>query len=216
MLACLLPQRHAVPITVERCGTAGDLLHRIVGQHLPRLLEAAELSERTLSAYVIGEFEAFLLGVALKEVLGWVRQRAKQHLGLADARTGSVTVVQRFSSSLSLDLHFHTLVLDGVFAMDEQTGAPRFHNLPAPTMNSTTSGTRMPSSHCRRHRSQGGAGLAGWGESASIPGSERPAGEAATKVCDLRWLQFARRRCRTGRRSHRSGFSWVESRQLVP
>jgi hypothetical protein len=74
-----------------------------------------------------------VLGVALKEVLGWYRQRAKQHLGLADARTGSVTVVQRFSSSLSLNLHFHTLVLDGVYAIDEQTGQPRFHNLPAPT-----------------------------------------------------------------------------------
>jgi len=43
----------------------------------------------------------------------------------------SVTVVQRFSSDLRLNLHFHALVLDGVYARDDKTGKLRFHRAPA-------------------------------------------------------------------------------------
>jgi hypothetical protein len=36
-------------------------------------------------------------------------------LGIEQGRTGSVTVVQRLGSDLALNLHFHMLVLDGVY-----------------------------------------------------------------------------------------------------
>ena len=47
-------------------------------------------------------------------------------------RGGAVTLVQRFADALNLNLHFHTLVLDGVY---ERYGLPgmRFRPLPPPT-----------------------------------------------------------------------------------
>ena len=47
-------------------------------------------------------------------------------------RTGSVTVMQRAGSGLNANLHFHTLVLDGVFS-DGAGGALVFHPAPAPS-----------------------------------------------------------------------------------
>jgi hypothetical protein len=38
---------------------------------------------------------------------------------LADPRTGTVTAIQRFGGGLNLHVHYHTLVLDGVFVRDE-------------------------------------------------------------------------------------------------
>ena len=38
------------------------------------------------------------------------------------ARTGAVTLIQRFGSALNLNVHFHMLFLDGVFIDDEKIG----------------------------------------------------------------------------------------------
>ena len=46
------------------------------------------------------------------------RKRARAH-GLAGTECGAVTFVQRFGSSLNLNVHFHVVVLDGVFARAE-------------------------------------------------------------------------------------------------
>lgn len=51
--------------------------------------------------------------------------------GLGEAPTGSVCHVQRFGSSLNLHVHFHSMVLDGVFTRDA-AGRPVFHPAPAP------------------------------------------------------------------------------------
>src|SRR5262249_33470266 len=72
-----------------------------------------------------------VLGVFVRAVLGWYRRRAR-HAGIADGRSGTVTVVQRFGSGLELNVHFHVLGLDGVFAPGVD-GSLRFHRLPAPT-----------------------------------------------------------------------------------
>ena len=37
----------------------------------------------------------------------------------AKAQTGSVTLIQRFGSALNLNIHFHMLILDGVYAEDD-------------------------------------------------------------------------------------------------
>ncbi len=43
-----------------------------------------------------------------------------------------MTHVQRFGSSINLNVHFHVMVLDGVFTRDE-LGRPVFHRAPSPT-----------------------------------------------------------------------------------
>lgn len=54
------------------------------------------------------------------------RKKAKA-LGVAgDIQTGAVTVVQRFGSALNLNIHFHALLLDGVYVMDEKTKVLKF------------------------------------------------------------------------------------------
>jgi hypothetical protein len=55
------------------------------------------------------------------------------HAGTAFATaTPAVTVIQRFGGGLNLNVHFHTLVLDGVFT-DAEGEALRFRPLPPPT-----------------------------------------------------------------------------------
>ncbi len=48
------------------------------------------------------------------------------------ARTGAVTLIQRFGSALNLNIHFHMLFLDGVY-VDTHHGAARFRWVLAPS-----------------------------------------------------------------------------------
>ena len=52
--------------------------------------------------------------------------------GVPGGRTGGVTVMQRAGSGLNVNLHFHTLVLDGVFT-EAPGGALAFHPAPGPS-----------------------------------------------------------------------------------
>ena len=52
-------------------------------------------------------------------------------LGEPGGSTGSVVVVQRFGSALNLNVHFHMLLLDGVFV--EDADKVRWVSVPAPT-----------------------------------------------------------------------------------
>lgn len=65
-----------------------------------------------------------VLALALDRVRRFLVQRARER-GLRGGRTGSVTVVQRFGSALNLNVHFHALVLDGVYV--RETDGLRFH-----------------------------------------------------------------------------------------
>ena len=49
----------------------------------------------------------------------------------SEARTGAVTLIQRFGSAANLNIHLHCLVLDGVYRTTE--GLPVFHAVRAPT-----------------------------------------------------------------------------------
>ena len=60
----------------------------------------------------------------------WYTLRA-QALGQPAGVTGAVIVVQRFGSALNLNVHFHMLLLDGVFVEDGDT--VRWVKVPAPT-----------------------------------------------------------------------------------
>jgi hypothetical protein len=72
-----------------------------------------------------------VLAVSVRVLLGFQRRRARRY-GIRDGRSGSVTVIQRFGGGLNLNVHFHTLLLDGVF-FEGQEGALEFRPLPPPT-----------------------------------------------------------------------------------
>jgi hypothetical protein len=76
-----------------------------------------------------------VLGFFIHATSRWYQHTAKRYLGLTSVKTahsGSVTCIQRFSSSLSLNVHFHALLLDGVY-VEAADGAVRFRALPPPT-----------------------------------------------------------------------------------
>lgn len=96
---------------------------------LPRVL-------RYLLAYD-GRLLRAVSSAAMGEVFRFLRLRARRNLGLASTRhalPGALIAVQRFGSSLNLNVHFHALVLDGVYARDA-FGMPNFFELPPPTLD---------------------------------------------------------------------------------
>jgi hypothetical protein len=50
----------------------------------------------------------------------------------APCESGAITFVQRFGSSLNLNVHFHVVALDGVFVRDSE-GRATFHTAPSPS-----------------------------------------------------------------------------------
>ncbi|MGH7332126.1 MAG: transposase zinc-binding domain-containing protein, partial [Candidatus Rokuibacteriota bacterium] len=73
-----------------------------------------------------------VLAAYVRALLGFQRGRAHR-LGLGKGRSGSLSVVQRFGSALNLNVHFHTLVLDGVFTASPNGEALEFHSTPLPS-----------------------------------------------------------------------------------
>ena len=73
-----------------------------------------------------------VLRVFLRTVFNWQRRRATRR-GLVGARGGSVTAIQRFGGALNANVHFHSLVFDGVYTRATPSARPVFHRLPPPT-----------------------------------------------------------------------------------
>ncbi len=93
----------------------------------PWSLRYALAHDRRLCADVLGAF--------IRALTRSLRRRAKRHLGLRsvdEAQVGAVTFIQRSDSALRLNVHFHTLALDGLYVRDAQ-GALVFHALPPPS-----------------------------------------------------------------------------------
>jgi len=78
-------------------------------------------------------FDAALLGavnrVFVDSVLGFYRRTLRDVFLAGTGQSGAVTVVQRCSSDLRLNPHFHSLALDGVF-VPAADGTVEFHRLP--------------------------------------------------------------------------------------
>jgi Putative transposase/Transposase zinc-binding domain len=72
-----------------------------------------------------------VLRVVVRAVFGFYLRAARGGTA-ADGRTGSVTFVQRFGSAGNLNLHFHIVVLDGVFA-EAPDHSLRFHPAEPPS-----------------------------------------------------------------------------------
>src|SRR5882672_4605903 len=73
-----------------------------------------------------------VLGVAVRVLLSFQRHRARRY-GIRDGRSGCVTVIQRFGGGLNLNIHFHTLLFDGVFDAPGGGDTLDFRALPPPT-----------------------------------------------------------------------------------
>jgi len=72
-----------------------------------------------------------VLAIFVHSIFTSLRRRARKQWAIARGHGGAVTFVQRFGDALNLNVHFHSLVLDGVYARSEN-GALRFHPLPPP------------------------------------------------------------------------------------
>ena len=61
-----------------------------------------------------------------------IYRRGARTRGIAGVQTGMVTALQRAGGALNINVHFHTLVLDGVFT-ESTGGALAFHPAPGPS-----------------------------------------------------------------------------------
>jgi Putative transposase/Transposase zinc-binding domain len=78
------------------------------------------------------EVTGLVLRTFVSVVSRWLRRWARA-VGIRGLlKTGGVTVIQRFGSALNLNVHFHTLMIDGVYEL-RLGGPPIFHPVPAPT-----------------------------------------------------------------------------------
>ena len=111
---------------------------------------AAHLVDRVLPAVPIRQWVLFLrfalryrlafdsslvrdvLRIFIRAVSSSLRRRARKHARIRKPQCGAVTFVQRFGGSINLDLHFHSLVPDGVYFEDGK-GQVLFQRLPQPT-----------------------------------------------------------------------------------
>jgi hypothetical protein len=75
-----------------------------------------------------------VLGVFIRTVSRSLRRRAKRHLGIDCGQSGSVTQIQRWGGAANLNVHYHAVFLDGVYADPENTGAPEFYPCPPRTI----------------------------------------------------------------------------------
>jgi hypothetical protein len=72
---------------------------------------------------VLGIVDRVIAGHLIKQA-GFTRK---------EARTGAVTLIQRFGSALNLNLHFHMLFLDGVYVVGANGKVAWFRWVKAPT-----------------------------------------------------------------------------------
>ena len=71
--------------------------------------------------------------LVIKQLHTYYKQKA-QTMGLAESTPGSISFTQRWGSALNLNVHFHTLCLEGVFVEPAKPdGSIRFEQLPPPT-----------------------------------------------------------------------------------
>jgi hypothetical protein len=81
------------------------------------------------------EFMGQVLGIVCRVIATHLIKKAG--LMKKTARPGAVTLIQRFGSALNLNVHFHMLFLDGVYA-DRSEGSARFRWVKEPTSQELT------------------------------------------------------------------------------
>jgi hypothetical protein len=81
---------------------------------------------------------SLLLRIYVRAVSSIYKKKANER-GIKKSETGAITFIQRFGGSLNLNIHFHTLFLDGVYVKKEnlkdsnKKELPSFKKIKAPT-----------------------------------------------------------------------------------
>jgi hypothetical protein len=63
--------------------------------------------------------------IVSKEIMAFYERQAEE-LGISDARHGGSTFIQRFGSACNLNVHFHSIVIEGVYSV---TSGVEWHSL---------------------------------------------------------------------------------------
>jgi hypothetical protein len=75
-----------------------------------------------------------VLRAFLRALFAETRRRVRRELGERGDQCGAVTFLQRFGSAMNLNLHFHTLALDGAYTYEPRPGrTPAFIALAPPS-----------------------------------------------------------------------------------
>ena len=130
------------------------LLHRRVAAHWPRVRATCAAHSRPLPPVPLrqwvlslpkmlryalayeGKLCRAVAKTAMQELFRFQRLQARRARGLGStkqAHTGAMVAVQRFGSALNLNIHFHALVLAGVFMVDA-FGHPVFMERAPPSL----------------------------------------------------------------------------------
>ena len=72
-----------------------------------------------------------VLDIFIKTVFASLIRRAAEFGAVRKAQCGALSFIQRFGSALDLNVHIHAILLDGVYAADDE-GQPQFQVLLAP------------------------------------------------------------------------------------
>ncbi len=111
--------------------TAAHLVDRVLPDvPLRQYVLSLPFELRRLAAFkapVLGALARIFIEAIFARHRAWAKRE-----GLVDVQSGAVTCVQRFGSSINLNVHFHVLCLDGVFTRGD-AGPTLFHPAPPPT-----------------------------------------------------------------------------------
>jgi Putative transposase/Transposase zinc-binding domain len=112
------------------CDVAARLVDRVPSVPVRQWVLSLPFELRGLAAFRADVLSAFVR-IFIEAVFARYRAHGRAQ-GISDPYPGAVTFVQRFGSSLNLNVHFHVCLLDGVFDRDAHGGL-RFLGAAEPT-----------------------------------------------------------------------------------
>jgi hypothetical protein len=123
-------QRGLCPSCAARvmCNTAAHLTDRV----LPNVPIRQWVLALPFSLHLAAARDPKLLAACDRALVAAVIRWMQRKLALPHAKGGAASFVQRFGSTLNLHVHYHVLVLDGLFVR-RRGGPPVFVESPAPT-----------------------------------------------------------------------------------
>jgi hypothetical protein len=114
-----------------------------------------------------------VLHIFIQTVFSSLRRRAKKQSGILKAKCGGVTFVQRFGGAINLNMHFHSVIPDGIYYEDDDCGI-RFHRLRPPTDSEVESITERIARRVTRLLERRGMGPDSAPEEADTLSREQP------------------------------------------